>query len=97
MPVMCRRLQRLIKPMAVHLESQHRLNVVPGILDRTSFSGPQHVDFIKPAPQLPFELVTRKLRPMTVTGAMPGAAGGIARLRRYLRLRHRRMPWTLPA
>jgi hypothetical protein len=28
---------------------------------------------------------------------MPGAAGGIARLRQYLRLRHRRMPWTLPA
>ena len=60
MPVMCRRLQPLIKPMAVHLKSQHRLNVVPGILHRSPFSGRQHADFIKPAPQLPFELLTRK-------------------------------------
>ena len=31
-PVVCRCLQRLKEPMAVHLKSQHRLYVAPGIL-----------------------------------------------------------------
>ena len=73
MPVMCRRLQPLIKPMAVHLESQHRLNVVPGILHRSPFSGRQHVDFIKPAPQLPFELLTEEVHNRLSGAGLHGA------------------------
>jgi hypothetical protein len=36
-------------------------------------SGPQHVDFIKPAPQLPFELVTQEVRNRLGRAAFDGA------------------------
>jgi hypothetical protein len=49
-PVICGRLQRQIKPMAIHLKSQHRLNVAPGILHRSSLSDRERGDFIKSAP-----------------------------------------------
>jgi hypothetical protein len=60
-PMVCRCVQRLKEPMAVHLESQHRLYVAPGILYRSSFPGCQPVDFIKSAPQLSIELVTQEV------------------------------------
>jgi hypothetical protein len=62
MSVVCRRLQPLEKPMAVHLKSQHRLNVAPGVLHRLSSSGGQGGDFISRRLNCPSSSSVRKSR-----------------------------------